>query len=73
MSNCKLVATPLAIQFKLSDESCPTSAMKIEKMSHVLYSSVTGSLMYAMVCTRSNLAYAVSMASCYMHNHGKDH
>ena len=42
-------------------------------MSNVPYSSVVGSLMYAMVCTRPDLSHAVSVVSRYMHNPGKDH
>lgn len=42
-------------------------------MSNVPYSSIVGSLMYAMMCTRANLSYAISLVSRYMHNSGKDH
>ena len=42
-------------------------------MSRVPYSSAVGSLMYAMICTRPDLAYAVSMVSRYMANPGKEH
>nr|GEZ91960.1 retrovirus-related Pol polyprotein from transposon TNT 1-94 [Tanacetum cinerariifolium] len=42
-------------------------------MSCVSYSSAIGSLMYAMVCTRPNLAHAVIVVSRYMHNPGKMH
>ena len=42
-------------------------------MSHVLYSNAIGSLVYAMVCTRPDLAYAVSIVSKFMHNPGKAH
>ena len=73
MINYKLVTTPLATHFKLSAKSCPVSKEEIEKKSHVPYSSVIGSLMYAMVCTRSDLAYVISVVSCYMHNLDKDH
>ena len=73
MSNCKPVTTPLTTHFKLSVEFCPASVVKIEKISHVPYSSVVGSLMYAIVCTRPDLAYAVSVVSRYMHNPSKDH
>ena len=72
ISNYKPVTTPLAAHFKLSAESCPTFEVKIE-MSYVPYSSAVGSLIYAMVYTRPDLAYAVSVVSCYMHNPGKDH
>ena len=39
-------------------------------MSRVPYSSVVGSLMYAMVCSRPDLAYAVSR---YMEKPSKEH
>jgi len=42
-------------------------------MSHVPSANAVGSLMYAMVCTRPDLAYVVSMVSRYMHNPGKSH
>ena len=73
MQNCKPVSTPSAAHYKLSAGCCPTSEEDIESMSHVPYSSAVGSLMYAMVCTRPDLAYAVSVVSRYMHNPGKDH
>ena len=42
-------------------------------MARVPYSSVVGSLMYAMVCTRLNIFQSVSMVSRYMHDPGKSH
>jgi len=63
MSNCKLVTNPLTAYFKLSAESCPASKKEIKKMSHVPYSSVLGSLMYTMVCTRPDFSYAISVVS----------
>jgi len=42
-------------------------------MSRVPYASAVGSLMYAMVCTRSDLAYTVSTISWFMSNPGKQH
>ena len=44
-----------------------------EYMSHILYASTVGSLMYAMVCTRSDLSQDVSMVSRYMHDPDKGH
>nr|GEW86558.1 retrovirus-related Pol polyprotein from transposon TNT 1-94 [Tanacetum cinerariifolium] len=44
-----------------------------EDMSRVPYSSAVGSLMYAMVCTRPDLAHVVSVVSRYIHNLGKMH
>ena len=42
-------------------------------MSRVLYSSTIGSLMYAMVCTRPDIAHAVGVVRRYMNNIGKEH
>nr|GEW50987.1 retrovirus-related Pol polyprotein from transposon TNT 1-94 [Tanacetum cinerariifolium] len=67
------VPTPLASHFKLSSHECPKFEEDKEDMSRVSYSSAVGSLMYAMVCTRPDLAHAVSVVSRYMHNPGKMH
>jgi hypothetical protein len=42
-------------------------------MSKVPYSSVVGSLMYAMVCSRPDLSHAMSIVSIYMANPGREH
>jgi hypothetical protein len=42
-------------------------------MSRVPYGSAVGSLMYAMVCTRSDIAHAVGVLRRYMSNLGKEH
>ena len=45
----------------------PTTIEELE------YMSVVGSLMSAIVCTRSDLSQAISMISRYMHDPGKGH
>jgi len=42
-------------------------------MSRVLYANAVGSLMYAMVYTRPDLAYVVSTVSQFMSNPEKQH
>jgi len=42
-------------------------------MSHVPYASVVGSLMYAMVCTRLEIAHVVGVLSRFMLKLGKEH
>lgn len=42
-------------------------------MATVPSASPVGSMMPVMVCTRPDLAQAVSMVNCYMHNPGKVH
>nr|GEX59191.1 retrovirus-related Pol polyprotein from transposon TNT 1-94 [Tanacetum cinerariifolium] len=49
------------------------AAKKILGMEIQRDRKMVGSLMYAMVCTRSDLAHAVSVVSRYMHNLGKMH
>ena len=73
MKNAKLVSTPLAIHFKLIKEMCPKTQEDIEYMSRVPYSSVVGSLMYVMICTRPDIAHVVGVMSRYMNNPGKEH
>ena len=51
----------------------PATVEEREYMTRVSYASAVGSLMYAMVCTRSDLSQAVSMISKYMHDPGKSH
>jgi hypothetical protein len=72
MQNAKPVSTPLASHFKLTKEMCPKTQEEIEYMSRVPYSSTVGSLMYAMVCTRPDIAHAVGVVSRYMNNPGKE-
>ena len=42
-------------------------------MAKVPYASAIGSLMYAMVCTRLDIAHAVGVVSRYMSNSSKQH
>jgi hypothetical protein len=71
MQNAKLVSTPLANHFKLTKEMCPKTQEEIEYMSRVPYSSTVGILMYAMVCTRSDISHSVGVVRRYMNNPGK--
>ncbi|KAG8472574.1 hypothetical protein CXB51_034372 [Gossypium anomalum] len=73
MRSAKPVSTPLVAHFRLSSALSLQSDDEIEYMSHVPYSSAVGSLMYAMVCSRPDLSYAVSAVSRYMANPGKEH
>ena len=73
MSKAKAVCSPLAGHFKLSSKQCPTSEKEKEEISRVPYSSTVGSLMYVMVCTRSDIAHAVGVVSRFLSNPGKEH
>ncbi|RVW92548.1 Retrovirus-related Pol polyprotein from transposon TNT 1-94 [Vitis vinifera] len=73
MDHSKPVSTPLAQHFKFDHSTLPSTDEEVEYMKSVPYSSVVGSLMYAMVCTRPDLAFAVSVVSRFMSNPGKAH
>ena len=73
MQNTKHVTTPLAAHFRLSSALCPQSNEEVDYISRVPYSSVVGSLMYDMVCSCPDLAYAVSAINRYMEKLGKEH
>ncbi|KAE8664954.1 hypothetical protein F3Y22_tig00112738pilonHSYRG01227 [Hibiscus syriacus] len=69
----KPVSTPLAPHFKLGASMSPKDDAEREYMSKVPYASAVGSLMYAMVCTRSDISQAIGVVSRYMHDPGKEH
>ncbi|KAK3012368.1 hypothetical protein RJ639_012260 [Escallonia herrerae] len=73
MLNAKPVSTPLGAHFQLSSQLCPSTKENVEYISRVPYANAVGCLMYAMVCTRSDISHAVSMVSRYMGNPGKKH
>jgi hypothetical protein len=73
MHGSKLVKVPIPIGVKLSTDQCPKTQEEEEDMSHVLSASAVGSLMYAMVCTRPNIAHAVGVLRRYMSKLGKEH
>eukprot|EP00253_Pinus_taeda_P007712 PITA_07712 len=54
-------------------ELCPNTQEEEEDMSHVPYASEVDSLMYAMVCTRPDIAHAVGVLSRFMSKPGKEH
>ena len=42
-------------------------------MRRIPYASAVGSLMYAMLCTRPDICYAVGIVDRYQSNHGMGH
>ncbi|CAA7015031.1 unnamed protein product [Microthlaspi erraticum] len=70
MAEAKTVNTPMGGHFKLSAVSDASECVDTEK---VPYSSAVGSLMYAMVGTRPDLAYAIGLVSRFMSKPGSIH
>ncbi|CAM8879912.1 unnamed protein product [Rhodiola kirilowii] len=73
MVQAKPVLTPVASHFKLSKDQEPQTKEELAYMENVPYSNAVGCLMYAMVCTRPDIAHGVSLVSRHMANPGKYH
>jgi hypothetical protein len=73
MHDSKPISTPIAPHFKLSSSPSPSTDSEFEYMSKVSYSGDIGSLMYAMLCSRPDLSYAMCLVSRYIANPGKEH
>ena len=73
MDKAKPVETPLLGHIFLSK----MQSLKIDEervyMDRVPYASAVGSVMYAMVCCRLDIAFAISQMSRYISNLGKEH
>ncbi|KAL4326041.1 hypothetical protein GQ457_11G025350 [Hibiscus cannabinus] len=52
---------------------CPSTPQERERMSQITYASAIGSIMYAKICTRPDLLYALSITSRYQANPGEGH
>lgn len=67
----KPVTTPLSQHFRLSSTQSPQTEDEKSDMQNVPYANGIGSVMYAMVCSRPNLAYAVCVMSHFMAKPGR--
>ena len=56
-----------------SKEQCPKIQEERSRIAGIPYASVVESLMYAMLCTRPNIYFAVSIVSMYQSNPGLEH
>ena len=73
MEDYKPLATPLDSNSKLSRDMSPRIPEEVEAIKDVPYQSAVGSLVYAMIGTRADIAYAVGVVSQYMANPGPQH
>nr|GEU68949.1 Gag-Pol polyprotein [Tanacetum cinerariifolium] len=73
MQDCKPISTPFPTNAKLSSKMSPSSEKERMEMSRVPYTSAVGSLMFAMICTRPDIAHAVGVVSRYMAEPGREH
>ncbi|KAJ9545518.1 hypothetical protein OSB04_025225 [Centaurea solstitialis] len=73
MDESKKGFIPMQHGIVLSKTQCPVSSQDQDKMKSVPYASAIGSIMYAMLCTRPDVAYSVSVTSRYQQNLGEPH
>ena len=65
MQNSKKGFLPISHGVSLSKALCPSTKEERERMDKIPYASAIGSIMYAMICTRPDVSYALSMTSRY--------
>ena len=54
----------------LSKSQCPSTTDERDCMNSILYASAIGSIMYAIICTRPDVSYALSVTSRYQADPG---
>ena len=73
MQDSKRGLLPMAHGTILNSEQCAKTEEEKKKMERVPYASAIGSIMYAMLCTRPDVSYALSITSRYQQNPGESH
>jgi len=59
MQDCKSGDTPVTKRDKSSLSQCPKNGLEVKEMQKIFYVSAVGSLMYAQVCTRPDIAFII--------------
>ena len=70
MENCKAGEVIVVKGDKLGKSQRPNNNFERKSMENVPYASTVGSLMYAQVCTRPDIAIIVGILGRYLSNHG---
>ena len=73
MENAKKGLLPMSHGTVLSKNQSPQTANERVQMTTVPYVSAIGSIMYAMICTRPDVSFALSVSSRYQSNPGMGH
>ena len=73
MKDSKPGDTPIAKGDKFSLKQCPNNDLERIEMQKIPYASAVGSLMYAQVCTRPDIAFVVGVLGRYLSNPGMQH
>ena len=73
IENSKTGLLPFRHGITLSNDQSPKTSEEIKKMRRVPYAEVVGSLMYAIVCTKLDIRFAVGIVSRYQSNPRLEH
>ena len=73
MDKAKKGSLPMLSGKILSKAQCPRTALEKAEVDGTRYASAIGSIMYAMLSTRPDVALALSLTSRFQSNPGKDH
>ena len=73
MQDSKKKFVPFRVGKSLSSSQRSKTSAEIERMRGIPYASAVGSLMYAMLCTRLYIWFAVGMVSRYQSEPGEEH
>jgi hypothetical protein len=73
MHKCFASPVPIVKGDKFGTFQCPCNDYESAEMKSIHYASVIGSMMYAQVCTRPDLAFVTGMLGRYQSNPGMDH
>jgi hypothetical protein len=73
MQDSKKDFLPMSHGITLSKKECPSEPDEQERIIVISYASAIGSIMYAMLCTRPDVSYALCATSRYQSNYGDTH
>ncbi|GJR01645.1 retrotransposon protein, putative, ty1-copia subclass [Tanacetum coccineum] len=73
MENSKRESIPMQEKLKLSKSQGASTPAEVKRMKNIRYALVVGSIMYAVRCTRPDIAFAQNMTSRFQQNLGDLH
>nr|GFA48910.1 retrotransposon protein, putative, Ty1-copia subclass [Tanacetum cinerariifolium] len=73
MHNSNKGYLPMEVKHDLRNELCTSTPKEVAYIKKVPYASAVGSIIYAVRCTRPNVAFAQNLVSRYKQNPGKLH
>ncbi|THH06844.1 hypothetical protein EW145_g3797 [Phellinidium pouzarii] len=73
LQDLKLVSTPMEVNMQLHSSQAPQTTEETAEMCNVPYHEAVGSLMYAGLATRLDIAFAITLLSRFSSNPGPAH